>query len=112
MNPGQPVLSLSTKPDDEGSSTLDPLSTSGTSSQQPTQHTYPTAPPPTAATYWHIRDSLLTTELMLLRILQFDLDVSLPFGDVLRIYKGMGMVFSPTDDEAAQLYPTASNFDV
>ncbi|KAF9189275.1 hypothetical protein BGZ51_009722 [Haplosporangium sp. Z 767] len=112
MNPGQPVLSLSTKPDDEGPSTLDPLSTSGTSSQQSTQHTYPTAPPPTAATYWHIRDSLLTTELMLLRILQFDLDVSLPFGDVLRIYKGMGMVFSPTDDEAAQLYPNASNFDV
>lgn len=70
------------------------------------------APPPTATTYWHIRDSLLTTELMLLRILQFDLDVSLPFNDVLRIYKGMGLVFNPTDEEAAQLYPSVSNFDV
>ncbi|KAF8943278.1 hypothetical protein BGZ47_005630 [Haplosporangium gracile] len=106
MNPGQPALSLSTKVNDN--------SDSSSSSQQPQQqNTHSTAPPPpTAATYWHIRDSLLTTELMLLRILQFDLDVSLPFSDVLRIYKGMGMVFSPTDEEAANLYPHASNFDV
>lgn len=105
MNPGQPALSLSTKVNDNGGSS--------SSSQQPQQqNTHSTAPPPTAATYWHIRDSLLTTELMLLRILQFDLDVSLPFSDVLRIYKGMGMVFSPTDEEAANLYPHASNFDV
>ncbi|KAF9968168.1 hypothetical protein BGZ70_006145 [Mortierella alpina] len=110
MNPSQPALSLSTKADDMPPSITRPP-TSGSNSQQQ-QHTYPIAPPPTAATYWHIRDSLLTTELMLLRILQFDLDVSLPFGDVLRIYKGMGMVFSPTDEEAAQLYPHASNFDV
>ncbi|KAF9285540.1 hypothetical protein BGZ68_003766 [Mortierella alpina] len=110
MNPSQPALSLSTKADDMPPSASRPP-TSGMSSQQQ-QHTYPIAPPPTAATYWHIRDSLLTTELMLLRILQFDLDVSLPFSDVLRIYKGMGMVFSPTDEEAAQLYPHASNFDV
>ncbi|CAO3565594.1 unnamed protein product [Mortierella alpina] len=110
MNPSQPALSLSTKADDMPPSNTRPL-TSGSNSQQQ-QHTYPIAPPPTAATYWHIRDSLLTTELMLLRILQFDLDVSLPFSDVLRIYKGMGMVFSPTDEEAAQLYPHASNFDV
>ncbi|KAF9927984.1 hypothetical protein FBU30_002728 [Linnemannia zychae] len=102
MNPGQPALSLSTKAND---ATTDPSS----SHPQQSQHT---APPPTAATFWHIRDSLLTTELMLLRILQFDLDVSLPFSDVLRIYKGMGMVFSPTDEEAANLYPYASNFDV
>ncbi|KAF9094990.1 hypothetical protein BGX29_009219 [Mortierella sp. GBA35] len=101
MNPGQPALSLSTKVNDDSNQP---------SSSQQQQHTI--APPPTAATYWHIRDSLLTTELMLLRILQFDLDVSLPFSDVLRIYKGMGMVFSPTDEEAAQLYPHASNFDV
>ncbi|KAG0202951.1 hypothetical protein BGX28_004704 [Mortierella sp. GBA30] len=107
MNPTQPALSLSTKADDMPF-VANP--SSGTNSQQ--QHTYPIAPPPTAATYWHIRDSLLTTELMLLRILQFDLDVTLPFSDVLRIYKGMGMVFSPTDEEAAQLYPNASNFDV
>ncbi|KAI8596900.1 hypothetical protein EDD21DRAFT_233324 [Dissophora ornata] len=112
MNPNQPVLSLSTKPDDSGMSAADALSSTGSTSQPSQQHTFPTAPPPTVATYWHIRDSLLTTELMLLRILQFDLDVSLPFGDVLRIYKGMGMVFSPTDEEAAQLYPNASNFDV
>ncbi|KAF9912176.1 hypothetical protein EC991_000586 [Linnemannia zychae] len=105
MNPGQPALSLSTKVNDTGST-----DSSSSSSQQPQTHTI--APPPTAATYWHIRDSLLTTELMLLRILQFDLDVSLPFSDVLRIYKGMGMVFSPTDEEAANLYPYASNFDV
>ncbi|KAG9065170.1 hypothetical protein KI688_002492 [Linnemannia hyalina] len=105
MNPGQPALSLSTKVNDN--------SGSSSSSQQPQQqNTHSIAPPPTAATYWHIRDSLLTTELMLLRILQFDLDVSLPFSDVLRIYKGMGMVFSPTDEEAANLYPHASNFDV
>ncbi|KAF9155917.1 hypothetical protein BG015_008059 [Linnemannia schmuckeri] len=105
MNPGQPALSLSTKVNDN--------SDSSSSLQQPQQqNTHSTAPPPTAATYWHIRDSLLTTELMLLRILQFDLDVSLPFSDVLRIYKGMGMVFSPTDEEAANLYPHASNFDV
>ncbi|KAF9575030.1 hypothetical protein EC968_004527 [Mortierella alpina] len=110
MNPSQPALSLSTKADDISPSATRPP-TSGSNSQQQ-QHTYPIAPPPTAATYWHIRDSLLTTELMLLRILQFDLDVSLPFSDVLRIYKGMGMVFSPTDEEAAQLYPHASNFDV
>ncbi|KAF9991240.1 hypothetical protein BGZ75_002868 [Mortierella antarctica] len=110
MNPSQPALSLSTKADDTPPSATQPP-TSGSNSQQQ-QHTYPIAPPPTAATYWHIRDSLLTTELMLLRILQFDLDVSLPFSDVLRIYKGMGMVFSPTDEEAAQLYPYASNFDV
>ncbi|KAG0313831.1 hypothetical protein BGZ97_009849 [Linnemannia gamsii] len=108
MNPGQPALSLSTKVNDNVAPD------SSTSSQQPPQqqHTHSAAPPPTAATYWHIRDSLLTTELMLLRILQFDLDVSLPFSDVLRIYKGMGMVFSPTDEEAANLYPHASNFDV
>ncbi|KAF9956843.1 hypothetical protein BGZ72_002403 [Mortierella alpina] len=110
MNPSQPALSLSTKADDVPPSASRPP-TSGSNSQQQ-QHTYPIAPPPTAATYWHIRDSLLTTELMLLRILQFDLDVSLPFSDVLRIYKGMGMVFSPTDEEAAQLYPHVSNFDV
>ncbi|KAF9126697.1 hypothetical protein BGW39_006444 [Mortierella sp. 14UC] len=103
MNPGQPALSLSTKVNDTSS-------TGPSLSQQPQTHSI--APPPTAATYWHIRDSLLTTELMLLRILQFDLDVSLPFSDVLRIYKGMGMVFSPTDEEAAKLYPHASNFDV
>ncbi|KAG0298607.1 hypothetical protein BGZ96_009681 [Linnemannia gamsii] len=106
MNPGQPALSLSTKVNDNIATE------SSSSSQQPQLHTHSTAPPPTAATYWHIRDSLLTTELMLLRILQFDLDVLLPFSDVLRIYKGMGMVFSPTDEEAANLYPHASNFDV
>ncbi|KAF9098398.1 hypothetical protein BGX27_000800 [Mortierella sp. AM989] len=108
MNPNQPVLSLSTKPNDNTT-----IGANSQNSQQPShQHTFPIAPPPTVATYWHIRDSLLTTELMLLRILQFDLDVSLPFSDVLRIYKGMGMVFSPTDEAAAQLYPYASNFDV
>ncbi|KAF9358995.1 hypothetical protein BGX26_000401 [Mortierella sp. AD094] len=113
MNPNQPVLSLSTKPNDNTSATKDTAAAPGANNQQPPhQHTYPTAPPPTVATYWHIRDSLLTTELMLLRILQFDLDVSLPFSDVLRIYKGMGMVFSPTDELAAQLYPYASNFDI
>ncbi|KAG0046032.1 hypothetical protein BGZ83_008759 [Gryganskiella cystojenkinii] len=106
MNPGQPVLSLATKSGETDESTLDPASSylQGTTNSS--------APPPTATTFWHIRDSLLTTELMLLRILQFDLDVSLPFSDVLRIYKGMGMVFNPTDEEAAQLYPNASNFDV
>ncbi|KAG0268979.1 hypothetical protein BGZ95_002233 [Linnemannia exigua] len=108
MNPGQPALSLSTKVNDTSSADL----SSSSSSQPQQQNTHSIAPPPTAATYWHIRDSLLTTELMLLRILQFDLDVSLPFSDVLRIYKGMGMVFSPTDEEAANLYPYASNFDV
>ncbi|KAF9580864.1 hypothetical protein BGW38_002327 [Lunasporangiospora selenospora] len=122
MNPAQPALSLSTKPGDEdsimtsadskqstgsGANPFTPSTASGTASSS----TAPIPPPPTAATYWHIRDSLLTTELMLLRILQFDLDVSLPFSDVLRIYKGMGMVFDPTDEEAAQLYPNASNFD-
>ncbi|KAG0371754.1 hypothetical protein BGX24_001244 [Mortierella sp. AD032] len=107
MNPGQPALSLSTKVNDTSSTDR-----SSSSSQPQQQNTHSIAPPPTAATYWHIRDSLLTTELMLLRILQFDLDVSLPFSDVLRIYKGMGMVFSPTDEEAANLYPHASNFDV
>ncbi|KAF9384986.1 hypothetical protein BGX21_001173 [Mortierella sp. AD011] len=113
MNPNQPVLSLSTKPNDNTSAAMDAAAASGANSHQPpNQHTYPIAPPPTVATYWHIRDSLLTTELMLLRILQFDLDVSLPFSDVLRIYKGMGMVFSPTDELAGQLYPYASNFDI
>lgn len=112
MNPNQPVLSLSTKPSDNTSTSADKAASLGQSHQPQHQHTYPTAPPPTVATYWHIRDSLLTTELMLLRVLQFDLDVSLPFSDVLRIYKGMAMVFSPTDESAAQLYPYASNFDV
>ncbi|KAG0360062.1 hypothetical protein BG005_011577 [Podila minutissima] len=112
MNPNQPMLSLSTatKPTDDNSTTLDSIPPLSNNLQQPL--TYPTAPPPTAQTYWTIRDSLLTTELMLLRILQFDLDVALPFSDVLRIYKGMGMVFTPTDEEAAQIYPDASNFDV
>jgi len=107
MNPGQPVLSLSTKAGDTDESSLDPASL-----QHQEASPSSSAPPPTATTYWHIRDSLLTTELMLLRILQFDLDVSLPFSDVLRIYKGMGLVFNPTDEEAAQLYPSVSNFDV
>ncbi|KAG0341701.1 hypothetical protein BG000_008262 [Podila horticola] len=113
MNPNQPVLSLSTaaKPTEDNSTTLDSIPhLSNNANQQPL--TYPTAPPPTAQTYWTIRDSLLTTELMLLRILQFDLDVALPFSDVLRIYKGMGMVFAPTDEEAAHIYPDACNFDV
>ncbi|KAG0329045.1 hypothetical protein BG004_002426 [Podila humilis] len=88
-----------------------PATTATATNQQP-QLAYPTAPPPTAQTYWFIRDSLLTTELMLLRILQFDLDIALPFSDVLRIYKGMGMVFTPTDEEASHIYPEASNFDV
>ncbi|KAG0036798.1 hypothetical protein BGZ82_003703 [Podila clonocystis] len=112
MNPNQPVLSLSTatKPTEDNSTTLDSIPPLSNNQQQPL--TYPTAPPPTAQTYWTIRDSLLTTELMLLRILQFDLDVALPFSDVLRIYKGMSMVFAPTDEEAAQMYPDASNFDV
>ncbi|KFH67423.1 hypothetical protein MVEG_06155 [Podila verticillata NRRL 6337] len=112
MNPNQPVLSLSTatKPAEDNSTTLDSIPPLSNNQQLPL--TYPTAPPPTAQTYWTIRDSLLTTELMLLRILQFDLDVALPFSDVLRIYKGMGMVFAPTDEEASQLYPDASNFDV
>ncbi|KAG0095399.1 hypothetical protein BGZ93_005946 [Podila epicladia] len=112
MNPNQPVLSLSTttKPTEDNSTTLDSIPPLSNNLQQPL--TYPIAPPPTAQTYWTIRDSLLTTELMLLRILQFDLDVALPFSDVLRIYKGMGMVFTPTDEEAAQIYPDASNFDV
>ncbi|KAG0368253.1 hypothetical protein BC939DRAFT_524633 [Gamsiella multidivaricata] len=111
MNPSQPVLSLSIKPGEKEVSVQETAPSSGSCSQ-PSQPTNLTAPPPTVATYWHIRDSLLTTELMLLRILQFDLDVPLPFSDVLRIYKGMGMVFSPTDEEAAHLYPNASNFDV
>ncbi|KAG0315330.1 hypothetical protein BGZ99_007522 [Dissophora globulifera] len=110
MNPNQPVLSLSTKPNDDSNRPSSSSVGVGSSSQQQLQ--YPIAPPPTVATYWHIRDSLLTTELMLLRILQFDLDVALPFSDVLRIFKGMGMVFSPTEEEAALLYPYASNFDV
>ncbi|KAF9357054.1 hypothetical protein BGX34_009627, partial [Mortierella sp. NVP85] len=111
MNPSQPVLSLSTKPDEDKASKATTSTPSNSQSSQP-HHSYPTAPPPTVHTYWHIRDSLLTTELMLLRILQFDLDVPLPFSDVLRICKGMGTVFSPSDDESAQLYPAASNFDV
>ncbi|KAG0220724.1 hypothetical protein BGX31_010642 [Mortierella sp. GBA43] len=111
MNPSQPVLSLSTKPEEDKANTAASTPSNSQSSQQQ-QHTYPTAPPPTVHTYWHIRDSLLTTELMLLRILQFDLDVPLPFSDVLRICKGMGSVFTPTDEESAQLYPAASNFDV
>ncbi|KAF9428345.1 hypothetical protein BGZ94_002686 [Podila epigama] len=123
MNPNQPVLSLSTTTQpvaaQDNSTTLDsiPSTNPGLNPEQQQQQsqpqlTYPTAPPPTAQTYWLIRDSLLTTELMLLRILQFDLDVALPFSDVLRIYKGMGMVFTPTDEEAAQIYSNASNFDV
>ncbi|KAF9431757.1 hypothetical protein BGZ76_011733 [Entomortierella beljakovae] len=112
MNPSQPVLSLSTKPNETGDNSTPSRANNQQSQPLQPQHTYPTAPPPTVATYWHIRDSLLTTELMLLRILQFDLDVSMPFSDVLRIYKGMGMVFGPTDEEAAQLHPIASNFDV
>ncbi|KAG0241643.1 hypothetical protein BGW41_005659 [Actinomortierella wolfii] len=132
MNPSQPVLSLSSKAGAEEAAAAAAVEqaiaaamksqagtgTAGDGSQlqsQPPHHTFPVfpnAPPPTVTTYWHIRDSLLTTELMLLRILQFDLDVPLPFNDILRIFKGMGSIFEPSDEEAAQLYPNASSFDV
>ncbi|KAF9163695.1 hypothetical protein DFQ26_002256 [Actinomortierella ambigua] len=134
MNPNQPVLSLSTKPGAEEAAAAAAVEQAANASQAGTgagaegagdgsqtqsqpapPHTFPVfpnAPPPTVTTYWHIRDSLLTTELMLLRILQFDLDVPLPFNDILRTFKGMGSVFEPSEEEAAHLYPHASSFDV
>ncbi|KAF9972797.1 hypothetical protein BGZ73_004026 [Actinomortierella ambigua] len=124
MNPNQPVLSLSTKPGAEeaiaaaavkqaaAAAKSSQAGTAGAGAGAGTFPVFPNAPPPTVATYWHIRDSLLTTELMLLRILQFDLDVPLPFNDILRTFKGMGSVLEPSEEEAAQLYPQASSFDV